>query len=292
MLCARTRFTDSPRRPVGLGCRFPQVVMLASFAAIVGIAGYVPAADPAPAGPKAAPPTSKEESRGQPVEMEKKDQIERLAKEIHQKRLDYLAEQRAYRKEIIEQCGVSPENVLPLLLALEKDWLGLKTEAMVKERREKVIEAMLAKAAGETEKPTKSDAVLQHLEKIIAVRKAALNRAQSVRKTNAIPESEVQQAEADLAEAEIRAELRKEELGKSQANAEAGRLAQQARELRIEVTMDVMRNGVLELKLGELRRARDMLDEYNRITEVELPALNRQLQELQIRLMQGQIDAP
>jgi hypothetical protein len=287
MLCARTRFTNSPRRPVGLGCRFPQVVMLASLAAIVGIAGYVLAADPAPAGPKTAPPTAKQESRGQPVEMEKKEQIERLAADIHQKRFRYLDEQRAYRKEIIEQCGVSPENVLPLLLALEKDWLALRTEARVKEERERVIEAMLTKAAGETEKPTKSDAVLQHLEKIIAVRKAALNRAQEVQKKNAIPESDVQQAEADLAEAEIRAELRKEELAKSPATAEAGRLAQQARELHIEVTMDVSRERVLELKLSELRKARDMLDEYNRITVVELPALNRELLELRLHSIQS-----
>jgi hypothetical protein len=150
-----------------------------------------------------------------------------------------------------------------------------------------IIEAMVAKAAGETEKPTKSDAVLQHLEKIIAVRKAALNRAHEVQKNNAIPASEVQQAEADLAEAEIRAELRKEELAKSPATAEAGRLAQQARELHIEVTMDVSRERVLESKLFELRKARDMLDDYNRITEVELPALNRELLELRLHSIQS-----
>jgi multidrug efflux pump subunit AcrA (membrane-fusion protein) len=118
----------------------------------------------------------------------------------------------------------------------------------MKEQRERAIEAMLARAAAETGKPTKSDAVLQHLEKIIAVRKAALNRAQELHETkSAIPKSDVQQTEADLAEAEIRAELRKEDLAKSQATAEAGRLAQQAHELHIEVTMDVSRYKVLGL---------------------------------------------
>jgi hypothetical protein len=160
----------------------------------------------------------------------------------------------------------------------------------MKEQRERAIEAMLARAAAETGKPTKSDAVLQHLEKIIAVRKAALNRAQELHETkSAIPKSDVQQTEADLAEAEIRAELRKEDLAKSQATAEAGRLAQQAHELHIEVTvtMDVSRYKVLGLKLSELRKARDMLDEHNRITEVELPALNRELLELRLHSIQS-----
>ena len=64
-------------------------------------------------------------------------------------------------------------------------------------------------------------------------------------------------------------------------------MAQQARELTLELTMDVSRERILGVKLEELRKARDLLDEYNRITEVELPALNRELLELRIHSIQS-----
>jgi len=124
------------------------------------------------------------------------------------------------------------------------------------------------------------------------VRKAALNEAQSLHKASAISEAEVLKAEADLAEAQIRAELRKEELAKSPANAAAGRLAQQARELRLDLLQDEVRVKVLADRLSALKKARDLLDRYNEITEVELPAVNRQLQELQMRIIQERTDAP
>jgi hypothetical protein len=267
-------------------------VLLVSFAAMVGMAGYALAADPAPAGAKAAPATSHAEARRQAVEMEKKeqekrDQMERHAEEIYRRRLDYIQEQRLMRGEIIKSCDVSPENVLPLLLALEKDWLGLKTEATLKEKREMAIEAMVAKAAEETDKGTKADVVLQHLMKIVEMQGIALKEAQSAHKMGALSEADLRKAEADLAEAQIRVELRKEELAKSPAHAEAGRLAQQARELRLELTMDILRLDILEKKLHKLRKARDMLDDYNRISEVELPALNQELLELRIHSIQS-----
>ena len=124
------------------------------------------------------------------------------------------------------------------------------------------------------------------------MRKAALNEAQSLHKASAISEAEVLKAEADLAEAQIRAELRKEELAKSPANAAAGRLAQQARELRLDLLQDEVRVKVLADRLSALKKARDLLDRYNEITEVELPAVNRQLQELQMRIIQERTDAP
>ena len=295
MLRARTRFADSVRRLVCLGCRFPQVVLLASFAAMAGIAGYVLAADPAPAGAtKAAPPASKDELRAQRIEKwrNEMDRMEQQIAKIEAERQRYILRQKDIRDEIIKTCGLSPENVLPLLLASEKERFALESQVMLKSMRRDGIERMIGGATNATERRTGSDVVLRHLEKIVAVRKAALDRAQSLQKKNAIPESDVQQAEADLAEAQIRAELRREELAKSPADAETGRLAQQVHELRLDVAQDELQARILDEKLAALKKARDMLDRYNEITELKMPAFSRQFQELQIRLMQGQIDEP
>ena len=73
MLRTRTQFADSVRRFVCLGCRFSQVVLLASFAATVGIAGHAFAAEPVPPAPTpTAPPASKDESGQQTIEKRNK----------------------------------------------------------------------------------------------------------------------------------------------------------------------------------------------------------------------------
>jgi outer membrane protein TolC len=262
---------------------------------MAGIAGYVLAADPAPAGAtKAAPPASKDELRAQRIEKwrNEMDRMEQQIAKIEAERQRYILRQKDIRDEIIKTCGLSPENVLPLLLASEKERFALESQVMLKSMRRDGIERMIGGATNATERRTGSDVVLRHLEKIVAVRKAALDRAQSLQKKNAIPESDVQQAEADLAEAQIRAELRREELAKSPADAETGRLAQQVHELRLDVAQDELQARILDEKLAALKKARDMLDRYNEITELKMPAFSRQFQELQIRLMQGQIDEP
>jgi hypothetical protein len=276
-------------------------VLLACFAAMIGIAGYVLAADPAPAAAKAAPPASKDELRQQKIEEhqriekwrnEMEDRMQEQIAKIEAERRQYILMQREIRDDIIKTCGLSPENVLPLLLALEKERFALESQVMLKSMRQDRIERMIGGPRNGTKERTESDVVLRHLEKIVAVRKAALNRAHEVQKKNAISESDVQQAEADLAEAEIRAELRREEVAKSPADAETGRLAQQVHELRLDVAQDELQAKILDQKLAALKKARDMLDRYNEITELKIPPFSRQLQELQIRLMQAEIDRP
>lgn len=300
MLRARMRFADSVRHLVCLGCRFPQVVLLACFAAMIGVAGYALAADPAPAAAKPAPPASKDELRQQKIEehqrtekwCNERDRMQEQMAKLEAERHQCLLMQKEIRDDIIKTCGLSPENVLPVLLASEKERFALESQVMLKSMRQDRIERMIGGPTNGTKERTESDVVLRHLETIVAVRKAALNRAHEVQKKNAISESDVQQAEADLAEAEIRAELRREEVAKSPADAETGRLAQQVHELRLDVAQDELQAKILDQKLAALKKARDMLDRYNEITELKIPPFSRQLQELQIRLMQAEIDRP
>jgi hypothetical protein len=294
MYCTRTNFTGSVERLVCLGHRSSQVVLLASFAAMAGVAGNTSAAEPSPAGATAALSASRDELRQQAIEKYKKwsMEIDRQRDVIGRERARCMAQQRGLRDEIIKTCDVSPENVLPILLALEKDRFALEIEVNLKRFRQTRIDDMMAMATSETQKRIESDGVLQHLEKIIDVRKAARDRAQALRKTSVISESDVQQAGADLDEAQIRAELRKEELAKSPAKAEAGRMVQQARELCLDLAQDELRLKILNGKLAGLKKARGLLDEYSEITDFRLPALNRQSQELETREIQGRIEAP
>ena len=163
MLRARNQFADSVRHLVCVGGRFPQVVLLACFAAMVGIAGAALAADPAPAAATPAPPASNEASRRQAIEVHEKrlKEMERREDEVRLRRRDRIEEQKALRAEIVKSCGLSPENVLPLLLALEKERFESEIDIQVKVVRRQSIEDMVAKATQETNKRTESDVVLK-----------------------------------------------------------------------------------------------------------------------------------
>src|SRR5271157_3591199 len=98
MLPARTQFADSVLCLVWLGCRISQVVLLASFAAMVGTAGHTIAAEPAPA----VTPASNEELRQQTIEKHNKwlaEMDERRAV-IRKERDHCMREQKVLRDEI------------------------------------------------------------------------------------------------------------------------------------------------------------------------------------------------
>ncbi|MGO9114540.1 MAG: hypothetical protein ACLP9L_35430 [Thermoguttaceae bacterium] len=278
-----------------MGCRFSLVVVLASFAAMASMAGDTFAADPAPAAATAMPPASNEGLRQQTIEKYK-----RRLNELNERRAvidgewnQCKREQKELRDEIIKTCGLSPENVLPQLLALEKDRFALEIAVQVKAFHLKSIEKTVGTGAEDTKKRRiESDVVLQHLVKIVDLQEIALKEAQSLRPTKAISDADVRKAEGDLAEAQLRVDLRKEQLAESRAGAAAERSAQQAHDLLLDLNQDEMRLHIFDGKLTALKKVRDLLDRYNEITELRLPAVNRQSQELESRIIQWRIDAP
>ncbi len=301
MLCARTPFADSFKPLVGMRGRFSQVFLLTYFTAMVCFAEQARAVDPPPAGAtsaKAVKAANEDELRKQ-QEDESRKQKERWLAEMWKQREEFdrnrhnaLQEQRSVRDEIINTCGLSPENVLPVLLAMEKERFALQIETELKRVRREHIEMMMADADKRAKSRTDADAVLRHLTKLVDVRTSTLAEVRTQHESGTVPLAEVLKAEADLAESQIRAEVRREDLAKSAADAEMGRLAQEAREVSLDLTQDEMRLKMLGGKLEGLKRARGKLDEYTRIAEIELPAINRQLQEVQTRLLKGRPDAP
>ena len=196
-----------------------------------------------------------------------------LERNVLQARLQEL------RKKIVGACGLSPENVATVLQGLERDRFALEIESNVKESRRKKLAAIIAELRSRAEGNLRSDEVSEHLKKIIESRRAILSIALARRASAASggPE-EVKKAQADLAEAEIRPALRKEELAKSQADGGIERLSQQLQEVSTDLVQDATRLVMLGERRDRINAARESLDEYTRIVEYELPSVNRTLE--------------
>jgi hypothetical protein len=148
----------------------------------------------------------------------------------------------------------------------------------LKDARRKKLTEIVADLAARADEKIKSDEVSEHMKKILESRRADLSELQRLREHQAASELDVRKAQADLAEAEIRLALRKEELRKSQADAGIERFNQQLREVSTDLVQDEMRLAMVLERLSRISTARRMLDEYTGIAEHELPQVNRTLE--------------
>ncbi len=302
MLHARFAFADSVKQFFGYGGRFPQILLLGCFTTMVCFAGQSLAADPPSQGAttvKAAKPAQdqalKQRASFNPEPAATEKWLAEMAKQrddIEERRHSAIREQKSLRNEIVKTCGLSPENVLPVLLAMEKERFALEIEFELNKVRRDGLERLCNEAEKRAESRTYSDEVVKHLTKLVDMRATELAQVRKLHGSNAVSEEDVRKAEADLAEAQIRAELRREDLAKSPASAEWGRFARQFRDVSLDLTQDEVRLKILDVKLAALKNARELLDRYNEFAEQELPALNRQLQELQTTILHAQTGTP
>ena len=119
-----------------------------------------------------------------------------------------------------------------------------------------------------------------------------LPRSKQAREAKAVAEQNVKNAEADLAEAQIRLALRREELGKSHEDPVIDRLNQQLLEISLEVTQDQLRLELLKDRLNVLESVQALLDDYKNTTEIELPHVLRSLEQAQTQLAQLKLTIP
>jgi hypothetical protein len=252
------------------------------------------AADPKPPD-TSAPQTGKEpvQPTGSPAERQRGETLLALQlqmRELQRRQLDLQAEQRNCRQEIISGCGLSPENLLPILLNLERERFALDLEVKLKEVRRRCLVEVTVAANARAKQRTESDTVLKHLAKLIEARQAAVEQLQATYKAGAGSGVDVQKAEADLADAQVRFDLRKEEVAKPQADI-IERSEQQLQELGVEEVINASRRDTLDEKLAKLNRMRDVLDRYNQATDVLQP-VNRAIMEVQMRTVQVQFGLP
>jgi hypothetical protein len=274
MLNTRNRFT------------LRQFVSFTCLAALFGLTGQASAAGPAaPKAPAIKPSLPKSENATPGADLKSRVEEMRIARDNLDTRINELTgKQRDLRDSIIETCGLSPENVLPTLLALEKERFNLAIKVELERDRAQNLADWISRNAKESDKQAGSDPVLQNLKKIVELRKKSLSLAEEAHKTNLVTSEEVANREAELAEAQIRAELRTEQL--AQAVAHARTYTQQQVDLGLELQQDEARLSILDKKLKGLKGARDLLDPYNRVTE-ELPPLNQRLQRWDFDLQIG-----
>jgi hypothetical protein len=286
------RVAESRHSLTHSACKGLAVVVL--MGAIVSPSGS-PVSAQAPA-EKSEQPIPADSQRARDAVAKQGSQIIKLADEQIQelkKQADGLREkQHELRTAVRDRCGLSPENVTPILLGLERDRFTLEIEVKLKAARRDALAQLIAKEAKLVQERAGSDEILEHLNKVIEARRTDLARKKQAREANAIAEQEVRNAEVDLAEAQIRLAARREDLGKSHEDPAIDRLNQQLLEISVEMTQDQLRLELLKERLTVLDSVQTLLDDYKNTTEIELPRVLRLLEQAQTQLAQVKLAIP
>jgi hypothetical protein len=233
-----------------------------------------------------------------PTEQTAHDAADRLAQNLH-KQLDVLEDQREglrrQRQEISDRivaiCGLSPENVKPVMLDLERELFMLTLGAETKRVRIKLLEKRVAEVTARTQEVAVHDSVAAELEKIVAARQAELKILQTHFNTGQVTASEVSKAEAELAEAEVRLAMRKQETAKPGGDDEREKLSGEVRELSMETTLEEVRGKELDSRLAKLREARGLVDRFGDESN-RIAALDREIDRGRALLLQIELGVP
>jgi hypothetical protein len=286
------RVVESRHSLTHSACKGLAVVVL--MGAIVSPSGS-PVSAQAPA-EKSEQPIPADSQRARDAVAKQGTQIIKLADEQIQelkKQADGLREkQHELRTAVRDRCGLSPENVTSILLGLERDRFTLEIEVKLKAARRDSLAQLVAREAKLVQERAGSDEILEHLNKVIEARRTDLARKKQAREANAIAEQEVKDAEVNLAEAQIRVAVRREELGKSHEDPAIDRLNQQLLEISVEMTQDQLRLELLKERLTVLDSVQTLLDDYKNTTEIELPSVLRLLEQAQTQLAQVKLAIP
>jgi hypothetical protein len=208
--------------------------------------------------------------------------------DLKQRAEELREKQRELRHAVQKTCGLSPENVAPILLGLERDRFNLEIEVKLKTARRESIARMIAEQTKRARDRAGTDEIVAQLKKLTAARQGALKYRHAMSDTNTSGGSllEVSNAEADLADAEIRLATRKEELGKTHEGGDevTDRLNRQLLDVSVELTQDELRLQLLDNKLNVLGTVQNLLDDYKNTTESELPRVLRLLDQAETQL--------
>lgn len=205
------------------------------------------------------------------------DQLRIQVEKLHQTERDL-------RSQVREKCGLSPENVMPIMLSLERDRFALEIEVKLKSAQKRDVADTIAKETEVARQRGGDDEIADHLKQIVDVRQAAVAALEAARKVRGASDADVKSAQAELAEAQIRLAQRKEELAKSHSEVAIGQLNRQLLDVSMGVTQDQLRLALLEDRLKSLAQAEGTLDNYKRVTESELPRILRLLDQAEGRL--------
>jgi hypothetical protein len=230
----------------------------------------------------------------------------KLMREKLEKRLDYYEGQLILFKRVLDEknltlqkvrqniqraSGLSPENVLPVLLETEREAFALNGTLELRKFRLELLKKALDESIQESKVRQASDPVIVQLNKIVESKESILKEAK--RSIGLISQSDILTAEAALAEAKIRILLRQEEAARKQKETSSDKIGQQLSELTIEVAQDEFRKRLLEKRLAILLESRSAIDEYNRLKDYEIGSINRKIEEAEadVKNIKNSLDA-
>jgi hypothetical protein len=213
--------------------------------------------------------------------------IENLQREIDmlgERRNELRETQRRLRDKIVAESGLSPENVKPVMLELERNLFTFKLESETKRYHVRLLTEMVAKITAQATDRAKSDRVVEGLDKIVEARKKVLLDLRAAAASGAAPLAEAVKAEAEVVDAETRLALRREEIANPAVGGDLERLNRELRELSIGTALDEVRLKELELTLKKLRSVLNAVDEYNDFTS-RIVGVEQQIDRVQAYLL-------
>jgi hypothetical protein len=206
--------------------------------------------------------------------------LEKQLDELKIRKRNLRDEQRSLREDIFKQCGMSPENVVPSLLNIEREILIARIDRAAKHGSRGALSNQVAEATAIAQKYLEADEILKNLESLVNDKAEALKSLQRLKETGMTSAAAVKTAEAELREAEIRTAARKEELTKGNGEAGAFKLNILVQENSVSIIQTEARLEVLLKEREKLSAVRNLVDAYNDITDGELPTINRLIDRL------------
>jgi hypothetical protein len=194
---------------------------------------------------------------------------------LSEKKINYQFLQKELREKIFKQCEMSPENVVPTLLNMEREIMALQIDLEVRRERQKQLAEQIAQVTTNAKNIIEHDRVLEALKELVNARAAESAKAENK-----------ERAQAELAEAKIRLEVRKDELVKGNSDFSAEKLNSQMQENSLTLAEDNARLRYLMNHSDYLRSMRSEVDKYTVITETELAYLNRLIDNVNEQLRQ------
>jgi hypothetical protein len=200
--------------------------------------------------------------------------------ELKNQKAKLQSNQKELRGEIYIRCGMSPENVVPSLLSIEREIFTAQIDLEVKERGNETLAKQIAKAAENNRKNIDNDQVLKDLETLVNDKTVAYKILEEMQKSGTAPFTDLNKAKTELSEAKIRLALREEDLTKGNGDAGTAKLNLLMRENSLAIAQIEVRLNALIRQCQRLRDTRDLVDRYTDITESEIPRFNRLIDRL------------
>jgi hypothetical protein len=223
---------------------------------------------------------------------QRREAVDRAAEQVTQAQME-LGKVQGPQQTLYAEAGqteLSRANILADLQATERDEQQAEMKLVELHARQNAIAEQIARIGKEVATRTQDDPVAVELQKVVALREKALEKAQELRKKGVAPEQDVNDAEEHLALA--RAELAKQREAASQS-AGGNLLADLNKEvvtLAVDIAEAEARREYLHKRLEQARDRKllELADRYEREVAPQLSAAEQTLRDALAQQVQAE----